>query len=262
MKRRLAAAAACFAFAFAAQAPLRAQSCAAAPIKLQILHSSDNESSFLDPNTLEPKARNYSALYEGLTQLAEREGMQSIHVTAGDHTLPGPFYLAAADVPELGAPGLGDIAIYNAMNLAANGMGNHEFDGGINDTARMIDFANYPWVSVNLDFRNVVLEPGTPPIRIAPDAAVSTQDAGQVAKSTILQVGEDCIGFIGRSPADFFNVVADPPNTLPGLDFVGGRGEGNQPNVSAIPQVLAQVDELKAKGVNKIILIDHAQDFT
>ncbi len=248
--------------ALAATPALDAQNCSSAPLNLQILHSSDNESSFLDPNTLEPKALHYSALYEGLTVLAEREGMASIHVTAGDHTLPGPFYLAAEEVPELGAPGLGDIAIYNAMNLAANGMGNHEFDGGINDTARMIDFANYPWVAANLNFANVMLESGVPPIQIGADAASSVDNSGKVVRSTILQVGDDCVGFVGRAPADFFNVISDPPNTIPGLDFYGGRGEGNQPNISAITQVLEQVDELKEKGVNKIILIDHAQDFT
>ncbi len=241
---------------------LDAQNCSSGPLRLQVLHSSDNESSFLDPNTLEPKVLHYAALYEGLTALARRENMASIHVTAGDHTLPGPFYLAAEQVPEYGAPGLADIAIYNAMNLAANGMGNHEFDGGINDAARMINFANYPWVAANLDFTNVITATGVPPIQIGADAGRAVDNAGKVSKSTILELNGDCIGFVGRAPADFFNVIADPPNTIPGLDFVGGRGEGNQPNVSAIPQVLAQVDELKSKGVNKIILIDHAQDFS
>src|SRR5687768_6399958 len=59
--------------------------------KLQILHSSDNESSFQDPNTLETKILNYAALHAGLRTLAEQECVPSLHVTAGDHTIPGPF---------------------------------------------------------------------------------------------------------------------------------------------------------------------------
>jgi len=44
---------------------------------------------------------------------------------------------------------------------------------------------------------------------------------------------------------------------------VGGRdATTNQPLVSALTQVLEQVDILKAQGINKIILMDHAQDFT
>ena len=74
---------------------------------LQVLHSSDNESSFQDPNTLEPKILHYGTVIEGLREVAPNEGRNTIYVTAGDHTLPKPFYNAAAEVDELGAPGLG-----------------------------------------------------------------------------------------------------------------------------------------------------------
>ena len=42
--------------------------------KLQIIHSSDNESSFQDPNTLEEKILNYSAVTRGLQRLQLRRG--------------------------------------------------------------------------------------------------------------------------------------------------------------------------------------------
>ena len=231
--------------------------------KLQVVHSSDNESSFQDPNTLEPKLLNYAAVLGGLQELARREGWASLHLTAGDHTLPGPFYQAAAQVPSLGAAGLGDIALYNAMGVAANGMGNHEFDGGINDFARLLAAAHYPFIAANLDFANVQLSNGVPAIQIGVDGGSVVENAGKVVKSAWIEVGGQKIGLVGRAPADFFNVIANPAVTLPGLDFVGGRNPtNNQPLLSALPMVLAQVDLLKAQGVNKIILIDHAQDFT
>jgi len=230
---------------------------------LQILHSADNESALQDPNTLEPKILPYAAIVAGLRELAPNDGAHTIHVTAGDHTLPGPFYQAAAAVPELGAPGLGDIALFNAMQLTANGMGNHEFDGGIDDFARMLDRADYPFIAVNLDFTNVELAENTPPIEIGVDGGSVTENAGKVVKSAYVAVGGEKIGLIGRAPADFFNVIADPDATMPGLDFVGGRHpETNQPSVSAVEQVLEQVDRLESQGINKIILLDHAQDFT
>jgi hypothetical protein len=83
-----------------------------------------------------------------------------------------------------------------------------------------------------------------------------------VVLSAWLKVGSERIGLIGRAPADFFNIIEDPDTNLPGLDFVGGRDENNQPLVSAVDQVLEQVEYLERMSINKIILIDHAQDFT
>ncbi len=232
-------------------------------LKLQILHSSDNESSFQDPNTLEPKILNYAALYRGLLALGLKEKMKTLHVTVGDHTIPGPFYRASTEVDRFGAPGLADIEIYNEMDLAANGMGNHEFDGTINEFAEMLNAAEYPMVAVNLDFDNVETDPSVPEIEIGKDRTKNTRVKGKVVKSTIVRVGGECIGLIGRAPADFFNVIEDPLNTLGGLDFVGGRDPiTNQPLVSAVTQVLEEVDNLEEIGVNKIFLLDHAQDFT
>lgn len=229
--------------------------------KLQIIHSSDNESSFQDPNTLEEKILNYSAVTKGLQVLARRECTPSLHITAGDHTIPGPFYQASEEV--FGEPGLGDIFMYNAMQLRANGMGNHEFDGGIDEFAHMLDRANYPFIAANLDFSEVELAPGTPSIQIARDGLPCVVSRGKVVKSCFVIAGGHKIGFIGRAPADFFNVIEDPESTLGGLDFVGGRDpDTNQPLVSAVDQVLEQVDLLERRRVKRIVLIDHAQDFT
>ena len=229
---------------------------------LQVLHSSDNETAFQDPNTLEPKILNFAAVVAGLQAVADSEGIGSIHVTAGDHTLPGPFYEAAVQVEGLGANGLADIAFYNAMGLQANGIGNHEFDGGINDFATMLAAAAYPFIAVNLDFSAVQLAEGTPAIQIGEDGGNAADNAGKVVKSAWVEVGGESIGLIGRAPAGFFEVINDPDETLPGLDFIGGRDEENRPLVSAVGMVLEQVALLEAQGVNKIVLLDHAQDFT
>jgi 2',3'-cyclic-nucleotide 2'-phosphodiesterase (5'-nucleotidase family) len=229
---------------------------------LQLIHSSDNESSLQDPNTLEKKVLGYSAIQRGLEQLATREGMASVHVTVGDHTLPGPFYRAAADVPQFGAAGLGDIELYNAMGLRANGMGNHEFDGGLDDFARMLAAARYPFIAVNMDFTRAEVGAGVPAIAIGADAGSVEENAGKVVRSAYVEIRGQRIGLIGRAPASFFQVIADPATTLPGVDFVGGRDGTGLPKLSALPMVLEQVDLLKAKGINKIILLDHAQDFT
>ncbi|NDJ62907.1 MAG: bifunctional metallophosphatase/5'-nucleotidase [Chloroflexi bacterium] len=227
---------------------------------LQILHSSDNESSFQDPNTLEPKLLNYGTILEGLRQLAPNGN--SLHFTAGDHVLPGPFYEAAAEVEGLGANGLGDIAAYNALGVLANGIGNHEFDGGIDEFAQMLNAADYPFLAVNLDFSNVQLSEGVPPIRIGEDGLSVEELAGHVARSAYVEVGGERIGLIGRAPAGLFDVLLNPEELVPGLDFYGGQDENRMQAVSAVGQVLEQVELLESQGINKIILLDHAQDWT
>jgi 2',3'-cyclic-nucleotide 2'-phosphodiesterase (5'-nucleotidase family)/uncharacterized surface protein with fasciclin (FAS1) repeats len=230
--------------------------------KLQILHSSDNESSFQDPNTLEEKVIHYSALVDGLQQLAASEGIPSLHLTAGDHSIPGPFYEASAEVDEYGQRGLADIDIFNAFPNLANGFGNHEFDGGIDDISYMIAAANYPMLAVNLDFSNAVLAPESPPLQIGEDAGPCADNAGSIVKSCHLPAGANLtVGLIGRAPFDFFNVLE--AGAVPGVDFVGGRDpDTQQPLESAVPMVLEQVDLLTAQGASVIILLDHAQDFT
>jgi 2',3'-cyclic-nucleotide 2'-phosphodiesterase (5'-nucleotidase family) len=128
----------------------------------------------------------------------------------------------------------------------------------------MLFAADYPFISVDLDFRNSTLtDKCAPAIRIGPDAAECAAVAGHVVKSCYIPTSIGRIGLIGRSPADFFNVISDPATNLPGIDFVGGRNpKTNQPLLSAVPMVLAQVTKLEAMGVNIIVLLDHAQDFT
>lgn len=229
--------------------------------RLQLIHSSDNESSFQDPNTLEEKILNYASVVDGLQTLAAQEGITSVHVTAGDHTIPGPFYLASEEVGDLGAPGLGDITMYNAMGVLANGMGNHEFDGGIDEFANMLSVAAYPFLAVNLDFSNVTLQEGTPEIAIGEDGSACADNAAKVLKSCVLEVDGQMLGLIGRAPSEFFNVTCTTEEECPGLDFVGGRGDDNLPNVPAVEQVLEQVTLLEGLGIDKIILLNHAQSF-
>jgi 2',3'-cyclic-nucleotide 2'-phosphodiesterase (5'-nucleotidase family) len=230
--------------------------------KMQIIHSSDNESSFQDPNSLEEKILGYSAVVEGLREVARQKCIPSIHLTAGDHTIPGPFYQAAEEVDFLGAPGIGDILMFNAMDVEGNGMGNHEFDGGIEEFATMLTEAEYPFLSVNLDFSDVELESGTPEIRIGRDAGPCFLSRGKVVKSCWTFVGRKRVGLIGRAPGDFFNIIEDPINTLGGLDFVGGRDpETNLAFEDPVDQINEQVALLERRGIKRIVLLNHAQDF-
>jgi len=124
-------------------------------------------------------------------------------------------------VESLGYPGAGDVTIFNALSMSALGIGNHGFDGGANQYCTMVASQAMPSLTVNLDFDDFVCSPA---LTISPDAQECSSVAGTVAKSCFVTLEDGSkVGLIGRAPAEFFNVVEDPTETLPGLDFVGGR---------------------------------------
>ncbi|CAK22537.1 Atypical alkaline phosphatase with phytase-like insertion [Synechococcus sp. WH 7803] len=231
-----------------------------ADFTLQLLHSSDNESNFLDINSLENKVVNYAAITDGLEDLATDRGWASLHITAGDISLPGLFYEAGEEA--FGGGGLGDIAIYNALGIQANGIGNHEFDAGIDDFVAMVQASDYVHLSANLDFSNVANAPFVS--YEDGEAARNINDlAGQIAPSAFVELNGQQIGLIGRTPDALFSLVED--GNLEGLGFVGGTtGEGTARLPIADPLSLVQneINRLRDQGINKIILIDHAQDYT
>ena len=233
--------------------------------QLQLIHSSDNESNFKDVNTLEDKVVNYAAITDGLQDEAAAQGWASLHVTAGDHTLPNLFY-SASETTE-GKPGLADIKIFNAMGVKANGIGNHEMDGNIGEFIDMVNASEYVHLSANLDFSSVVDTDGNAAPFVsyaAGEPAQSVEDlAGKIAPSAYIEIDGEQIGLIGRSPSEMFSLVAD--GNLPGLDYIGGTsGEGTarEPVLEPLPLIQAEIDRLTNQGVNKIIFIDHAQDYT
>ena len=130
--------------------------------------------------------------------------------------------------------------------------------------ADMLSIAYYPFIAANLDFSNAQVAATSAPIKIVEDAGPCAAARGAVTKSCFIKLDKNVVvGIIGRAPADFFNVIADARNTIPGIDFVGGRDPvTNQPLESAVGQVLEQVDLLEQQGAKVIILLDHAQDFT
>jgi len=232
---------------------------------LHILHSNDNESSLQDFNTGEEKVVHYSSLTTALMKhygdLRNRNKVQSIHVTGGGIFLSSPFYNAAAQVPSLGANGLGDMGIFNALDINANGIGNQELNGGIDEFALLLATAEYPFLSANLDFGRVNTAENVK-IDIEMDAMECAEGAGKIAKSCYIDFNDFKVGLIGKSSANFFSQTNDPDTRLPGLDFVGGRDRTtNLPRLSMVSLILEQVDKLEAKGVDIIVLLDQDVDY-
>ncbi len=232
-----------------------------ARFSLQLLHISDSESAFRDPDTLEHTLVSYLSALDGMRHLAAREGLPSLYVGAGNLVLPKPYFRASREL--FGSEGIADIELFNGSGLAANGLGHHEFDLGIDVFARMLARADFPFLAANLDFSKVSLQEGTPPIALGRDGASAEENAGKVAGSSWVEIGGQRLGLIGAVPDILFHIVNEPAVFLPGLEFLGGTDPGTLlPLRPSAESIQAQVDLLEAQGIDKIVLLGNPQDYS
>lgn len=112
----------------------------------------------------------------------------------------------------------------NAMGYDAMTIGNHEFDNGPAELARLIDGAAFPIVSANLD---VTAEPAL---------------AGKIAPSTIITRSGERFGIVGITTPETENISSPGDNVV-----------FNNP----VASLQAAVDALEAQGVDKIIALTH-----
>ena len=250
--------------------------------QMQILHSSDMESGL----AAVVDAPNYAAIIDKL----EDQHSNTLILSSGDNTLPGPF-LSSGEDPSLQIPlrntassyysgtqslrpaiGRADIAIMNSIGFNASALGNHEFDLGTTDLNGQIGVdirsggsdkrwigAQFPYVSCNLNFSNDVnlnylytnqILRDTA-FKTSPNITANSQKRG-LAPSVIIERNGEKIGIVGATTQVLAKISS------PGLTSVIGPQVDDMPALAAIIQPV--VDSLIAKeGINKIILLAHLQ---
>ncbi len=250
--------------------------------QMQILHSGDMESGL----AAVVDAPNYAAIVDKL----EDQHVNTLILSSGDNTLPGPF-LSSGEDPSLQTPlrstsaryysgtqalraaiGRADIAIMNIIGFNASALGNHEFDLGTSDLNGQIGVdirnsgadkrwigAQFPYVSCNLNFSADANLSYLYTNQILRDTAFKTsptitnnnQKRG-LAPSVIIERNGEKIGIVGATTQVLAKISS------PGLTTVTGPQVDDMPALAAIIQPV--VDSLIAKeGVNKIILLAHLQ---
>ena len=120
--------------------------------------------------------------------------------------------------------GLADLAYMEAFGVQAQTIGNHEFDNGPSQLAEYIKNASFPVVSANIDTSNEPL----------------LKDL--IKPSTILEIGGQKVGIVGVTTPET-PITSSPGDKVKFLD----------PVVS----VQKAVDDLRAQGISKIILLSH-----
>jgi len=205
---------------------------------LAIFHNNDGESDLLQDSitvygneTIGGSISQFKATLDSMRSQATERGYESIMLSSGDNFLAGLEYNASQ------ANGVYyDALALDALDYDAICLGNHDFDFGTTILAELIQsFTDNPapYLSSNLSFENV------------PELLI-LENSGRIAASTIVDKGGEQIGIIGLT-TPLLPIISSPGNTIV--------------SDAIVESVQTQVDKLTNKGVNKIILISHLQNY-
>lgn len=205
--------------------------------RLTVLHNNDGESHLLSPGAgLEDfgGVARFAAVVKKLREEAQTDAAASggvVMLSSGDNFLASAEFDASM---KRGVPFFDSVALH-LIGYDAIGIGNHEFDLGPDVLVQFIEgVQDTPFVSANLDFTNQ-------------RALRSLARQGRVTAKTVLDVGGERIGVVGA--------------TTPRLAYI------SRPLNVAVRSDLrdiiqAEIDELEAQGIDKIILLSHLQSIS
>ena len=122
--------------------------------QIVILHTSDTHSCIhpLNPNLKDTTVAGRGGFLRRIEMLKEqrRQNPDLLLFDCGDFSQGSPYYtLFHGDV---------EVGLMNRMGYDAATIGNHEFDFGLDNMARLFRMANFPVVCSNYDFTGTVLE--------------------------------------------------------------------------------------------------------
>ncbi len=164
----------------------------------------------------------WGAMYGGAPRLATKikeiraANDNVLLLDAGDQFMGTLFYrLFKADIIT---------ETMNALGYDAMAVGNHEFDDGPSELARLADGADFPILSANI---NVTAEPLL---------------NGKIKPSTVITLSGEPIGIVGLTTPETENISSPGPN----VTFS-----------DTVTSLQAAVDDLTAQGINKIIALTH-----
>lgn len=121
---------------------------------ITVLHTNDTHSCILpmNPNLADTTVAGRGGFAERITMLkAEREkDPELLYIDSGDFCQGSSYFtMFRGDV---------EIGLMNRMGLDATTIGNHEWDFGVENLARMVKMANFPFVCSNYDFSGTALD--------------------------------------------------------------------------------------------------------
>jgi len=202
----------------------------------------------------------------------------TIRLSSGDAFLPGLFRDASVDL--FGTGGVADMQIQNELGFLANSFGNHEFDFGTGEIAKLISGldmgepiavfddpafegtdlegktytgTSYPYLSSNLDFSTdenmapLEIDPGLSPV------------GGKISSTTVININGESIGVVGAT-TPFLKSIASPGDM--GVFPEQFAANPSAEEIAALAAIIQEdVDALLEANpsINKVILLAHMQ---
>ncbi len=199
-----------------------------ADFTLNILHINDFHSRFgpitSSNSNCAPEADAAGECFGGIARLktiidqtrSDLEGENTVLVDAGDQFQGSLFYT------QYRSEIIAEFA--NDLGIEVMAVGNHEFDDGPEELAKLIDAIDFALISGNTNVENEPLL------------------AGKIPGTHVMEIGGEQIGFVSALAED--------------TDETSSPGE-NVVFEDTLTSLRAQVDALTAAGVNKIIALTH-----
>ncbi len=223
--------------------------------RLQLLHLADAEAGLLASQT----APNLAALVDAF----DGTYPNTLILAGGDNFIPGPFLSAGTD-PLVGAthsrgtnPAAADIEIHNRLGVEASTIGNHEFDLGTNAFSDAILDTTFPYLSANLNFAGDSGISGRYQETVGVGALEEASTLAQkIVPSAVVTKNGQKIGLVGATTQ-----IVESISSTGGVEVKGFAGDGSEVDnmVLLASQIQPVIDDLKAQGVNKIVLMAHLQ---
>lgn len=120
--------------------------------KITILHTNDTHSNidaFPENHAKHPNQGGVSKRFEVIQQIRKEE-KHVLLLDAGDIFQGTPYFNRFGGILEM--------KVMTELGYDAATMGNHDFDGGMDGFLKAKEFANFPFICSNYDFKNTLLE--------------------------------------------------------------------------------------------------------
>ena len=181
---------------------------------ITILHTNDTHSCIEPEKNGNAGVLNRALLIEHIADSVGRENI--LLLDCGDFSQGSLYYNSFK--------GSTEVELMNAMGYDAGALGNHEFDFGLENLARLIKMAKFEVLCANYDFTGTVCD-------------------GVVKQYTIIERGGKKIGIFGLSP--------DPRGLVAQENYEGVTFK------SPIEAANKCVAQMKAKGCDAIVCLSH-----
>ena len=183
---------------------------------LTLVHTSDTHSCIepVSPHDIKPKQADKGGFIRRVTLIKElrQEHPNMLLLDCGDFSQGSVYYsLFKGEV---------EVELMNLMGYDAATIGNHEFDCGMENMARLFRMARFPIVCANYDFTGTVCEGLVKPYIIKECAGMRVGIFGLAPQLEGLVSGANCQGVVYHHPTAVAQQMADKLRNEEKCDFV------------------------------------------